>query len=226
MNPSASFIQQLSSLSCAPIIPAELQFGPALILDLSPQSPMWQQLADPAQFETYVAQQMQQQQTQLCIGRYNEQRLIYQDKPQFSDSSDRTLHIGLDLGVPAGTAVMSPLDAEVHGFARHQQDGDYGPVIILKHKLPDLCFYTLYGHLSSCSLENISRGKQIRAGERFAAIGDRHENGGWAPHLHLQIIRDLEDYQGDYPGVVAPKEADFYLANCPDPNLLVRRQDL
>ncbi len=34
---------------------------------------------------------------EIVIGRYAEQRLIYQDKANFSDSKNRTVHMGIDL---------------------------------------------------------------------------------------------------------------------------------
>jgi hypothetical protein len=43
------------------------------------------------------------------------------------------------------------------------------------------------------------------------------ENGGWPPHLHFQLIRDIQHYHGDYPGVCAKRDVDFYACNCPDP---------
>ena len=54
----------------------------------------------------------------LEIGRYAEQRMIYQDTDSFSDYQSRTLHIGIDLGIPAGNP-FSPLEGEIFGFANH-----------------------------------------------------------------------------------------------------------
>jgi hypothetical protein len=47
-------------------------------------------------------------------------------------------------------------------------------------------------------------------------------NGDYAPHLHFQIIIDMENKKGDYPGVCSSKTLAFYLQNCPDPNLLLK----
>ncbi|MGB2079834.1 MAG: peptidase M23, partial [Vibrio sp.] len=69
-------------------------------------------------------------------------------------------------------------------------------------------------------------GQVIKAGQAFASIGTFDENGGWATHLHFQIIRDLEGRCDDYPGVVDPSQASFYLKNCPNPNLILGRDDL
>jgi peptidoglycan LD-endopeptidase LytH len=59
-----------------------------------------------------------------------------------------------------------------------------------------------------------------------ARLGGADENVGWPPHLHLQIIRDLEGRRGDYPGVCRVSEAPQWLARCPDPNLLLRIEAL
>ena len=53
-------------------------------------------------------------------------------------------------------------------------------------------------------------------------LGVASVNGDYAPHLHFQIIRDLEDNFGDYPGVASENNIPFYKRNCPDPNLLLK----
>jgi len=50
-------------------------------------------------------------------------------------------------------------------------------------------------------------------------------NGGWPPHLHLQLITDLLDKDGDFPGVASPAERSLWLALSPDPNLIARLPD-
>ncbi len=47
------------------------------------------------------------------------------------------------------------------------------------------------------------------------------ENGGWPPHLHFQVILDLFDEQGNYPGVCRASEWDVWRAICPNPNLIL-----
>jgi hypothetical protein len=51
-------------------------------------------------------------------------------------------------------------------------------------------------------------------------LGTFEENGGWPPHLHFQIIRDMEGFLGDYPGVAKKSELDHYQNNCPDPMII------
>lgn len=133
----------------------------------------------------------------------------------------RRLHLGVDIWGPAGTKVMAPLPGIVHSFAFNNNDSDYGATIILTHNLDGVSFHTLYGHLSLNSLKNLHEGQHITRGEVIAEFGMRFENGNWPPHLHFQIIADMQGWKGDYPGVCRFSERQQWLANCPDPNLIL-----
>ena len=71
------------------------------------------------------------------------------------------------------------------------------------------------------SVEELGPGQQIAPGEIFAEVGEHHENGGWPPHLHFQLITDLMGHEGDFPGVAAASERQRFLELCPDPNLIL-----
>ena len=96
-----------------------------------------------------------------------------------------------------------------------------GPTVILDHELDGIHFCTLYGHLSCTTLDGIHIGAILDAGDVLGEVGDVHENGGWPPHLHFQVIREMPGPEGDYPGVAAPSEREHFLAQCPDPNLIL-----
>ncbi len=117
---------------------------------------------------------------------------------------------------------MSPLDGIVHSFAFNNNDSDYGATLILTHNLDGASFHTLYGHLSLNSLKNLSEGKNIKKGEVIAEFGMRFENGNWPPHLHFQLITDMQGWKGDYPGVCKFSERQQWLDNCPDPDLVLQ----
>ena len=155
------------------------------------------------------------------VGGYLENRSVYKDTELFQGDAERSIHIGVDVFMPAGTVIHAPLGGEVHSFANRQVHGDYGPVIILRHEIEGTVFHTLYGHLSEDSLAGLSDGKAVRAGEKLAEIGARPRNGNWVAHLHFQLIHDMQDYRGDYPGVVRPAEVEYYRLNCPDPTTLL-----
>jgi len=134
----------------------------------------------------------------------------------------RRLHLGVDIWGPAGTKVMSPLDGIVHSFAFNNNDSDYGATIILTHRLDGVSFHTLYGHLSLNSLKNLYEGQAVGKGDVIGEFGMRFENGNWPPHLHFQIIADMQGWKGDYPGVCRFSERMQWLAGCPDPNIILK----
>ena len=155
------------------------------------------------------------------VGGYLENRSLYKDTELFQGDAERCIHVGVDVFMPAGTVIHAPLAGVVQSFANRQVSGDYGPVIILHHELDGFEFYTLYGHLSEASLDGLSVGKSFAAGEPVAEIGPRPVNGNWPPHLHFQLIRDMQGFHGDYPGVVRPADLEFFKSNCPDPGALL-----
>ena len=128
--------------------------------------------------------------------------------------------------MPAGTEVCAPLDGVVHSFANNAAPFDYGPCIVLEHRVEDdlgeLRFFTLYGHLSLESLVGLRPGTLFRKGEPLATLGDFPVNGNWPPHLHLQLVLDMLDGSGDFIGSCLPSERPLWLSLCPDPNLVAR----
>jgi murein DD-endopeptidase MepM/ murein hydrolase activator NlpD len=148
-----------------------------------------------------------------CWGGYGEHRELYTGSELFAGEEPRVIHLGIDIWTDAGTAVAAPLDATVHSFADNDNFGDYGATIILQHD----GFCTLYGHLARRSLAELHTGKAVPAGTVFAWLGERHENGGWPPHLHFQRILDMGDREGDFPGAATVADRNRWLALCPDP---------
>jgi 4-aminobutyrate aminotransferase-like enzyme len=64
-------------------------------------------------------------------------------------------------------------------------------------------------------------GQRLTRGEKFARIGASQENGGWPPHLHIQIILDLLELDANFPGVAYASQRALWTSLSPDPNLLV-----
>lgn len=173
-------------------------------------------------FSAWVNQKLVDQNARYGIGGYDEHRTIYSRSTHFdSDEEPRRLHLGVDIWGPAGTPVFTFYDATVQSFANNNNFGDYGATIILAYEIDGFKFNALYGHLSLASLNNLEEGKFIPAGAQIAKLGDKEENGYWPPHLHFQIIKNLQGLKGDYPGVCKFSEREKYLANCPDPNLIL-----
>jgi murein DD-endopeptidase MepM/ murein hydrolase activator NlpD len=177
-----------------------------------------------ADFENYIGNYLNKHKAKIAYGGYNEERNLYKKSAIFNDNEtdERNIHIGIDLWIKAGTSILAALDGKIHSFNFNTGLGNYGPTIILEHYIEKHTFYTLYGHLSVESIENIEIGDTIKKGQLFATLGDASVNGGYSPHLHFQIINDIQANFGDYPGVCSKKHLPFYLKNCPDPNIILK----
>ena len=177
-------------------------------------------------FSKYIEQTLQMANSRYGIGGYGEHRTIYSISPHFDgkqpNEEPRRLHLGVDVWGVAGTPVYAFMGGMVHSFAFNDQFGDYGATLILLHQLDGAPFYTLYGHLSLRDIQGLSAGQYVSIGQTIAHFGELHENGHWPPHLHFQIILDMELKEGDYPGVCKYSEKNKYLANCPDPDLILQ----
>ncbi len=159
----------------------------------------------------------------LLYGGYLEQRDIYDSFDLFESqtSSRRNIHLGIDIWAPLNHEIFLPISGTVHSFKDNTEPGSYGPTIIIKHTINEITFYTLYGHLSKQSLKNLHQGKAIKSGEVLACLGSSKENGGYAPHLHFQVIKEIGDNFGDFPGVCSKHEMEYYKQICPDPSFLI-----
>ncbi len=212
------------------VLGVDARTEPAVVLDLSVSSTMLSgdtRQNDEPSLTRRVDEVMRDAGVRVSVGRYDEPRLLYVAPafalgPRLTDEH-RTIHIGLDLFADAGTLVFAPLDGEIAAFNDNGMNQDYGPVIILRHRTDDgVEFFTLYGHLSRESLDGLSIGKRVKAGDRIATLGAANVNGAWTPHLHLQVITDLLELGTDFPGVAPPAQRAAWTSLCPDPNLIVR----
>lgn len=174
--------------------------------------------------QKYIDKILVSKSARVAFGGYLEKRHLYQAYGSFQKEvrDPRNIHLGIDLWAKAGTKVMTVLTGKVHSFKNNAEKGDYGPTIILEHQTFNRRFYTLYGHLSLSSIKDLHLGKPFQTGEVLGNLGKTEINGNYAPHLHVQIIFNIGDYKGDFPGVSNTRELDFYKKNCPDPNLLLK----
>ena len=212
----------------ARVIDADLRTTPLIVFDLSVGSTLLG--ADPANAEANklaftLLKKMAAADVAIGIGRYDEARLLYtsvQFGGEAATDERRTIHLGLDLFVEAGTPVCAPLDGVVHLLAENKATLDYGPLVILRHATADgEELFTLYGHLTRETLPELSPGQAIAKGEVFAHVGKPDENGGWPPHLHFQIILDLLDRGAEFPGVARASERGVWTSLSPDPSVLL-----
>lgn len=181
-------------------------------------------LEDGDKFALYIKQKIKTADALYGIGGYAEYRSFYSRSSVFDSAAGmepRRLHLGIDIWGDNGTPVYAFMGGMVHSFAYNNNFGDYGATLILLHQLDGIAFYSLYGHISLNDIDNIQAGGYVIRGEEIAHFGKPSENGNWPPHLHFQIIHDIEMRKGDYPGVCAYGEKDKYLQNCPDPDLVL-----
>lgn len=220
------FLELLQNISDVKVIDASIDYKDYVAIDLSETNETLRNfdLSNAQLFENFIENYLLTNQAKVAFGGYNEIRNIYKRSSVFKDdiSDERNIHIGLDLWINAETSVLAAIDGKVHSFQNNTSLGDYGPTIILEHTIENNTFYTLYGHLSKESLDNLFVGKEFSKGQQIATLGNFPINGDYAPHLHFQIIKDIDKYNGDYPGVCSKKDLDFYLTNCPDPNILLK----
>jgi murein DD-endopeptidase MepM/ murein hydrolase activator NlpD len=179
------------------------------------------EIADTNLFIDYVNRTLHANKAKFGIGGYNENRTLYRRSELFAGEEPRSVHLGMDIWGPAGTPVYAALGGMVHSFAYNNNFGDYGATLVLLHQLETVAFHTLYGHISLADISTLSEGAYVSRGQIIGHFGEPAENGNWPPHLHFQIINDIQLMEGDYPGVCKPSESEWYLKNCPDPDLIV-----
>jgi 4-aminobutyrate aminotransferase-like enzyme/Ser/Thr protein kinase RdoA (MazF antagonist) len=212
------------------VLEVDLKIAPSVVFDLSVGSTFLG--ADPKVSEARTLSEkifgeMKRVSAVVGVGRHDEARLLYTSRLFGAGDNPtderRTIHLGIDLFLEPGTALRAPLDGVVHTVANNSAPLDYGPMVILEHETEEGDeFFTLYGHLTKDTLAGLKAGQRVVGGERFGRVGAVGENGGWAPHVHFQIILDLLELGADFPGVAYASERAVWTSLSPDANLLLR----
>ena len=119
----------------------------------------------------------------------------------------RTVHVGLDVGAPAGTPVYAFADGVVHATGYNPQLGDYGHVVVVAHVLAGrrrwnrkaraaeedtATVYALYGHLGARGSKGRRPGRTVRKGQVVGYVGNVAENGGWTGEWLLPLLRHAD----------------------------------
>ncbi|HUH47012.1 MAG TPA: aminotransferase class III-fold pyridoxal phosphate-dependent enzyme, partial [Arenibacter sp.] len=177
------------------------------------------------EFFQYKFDKLQRQYpSKIIAGGYVEPRPIYStssyDKIGNKGRESRSIHLGVDFWLPVHTPVHALFNGEVVMAVNNAGDKEYGGLVVLKHRVGELGFYTLYGHLSVASAIRYRPGDKILAGEPIGVLGETRENGNWVPHLHFQLLLSLLDQTRDFPGVAYFSQRSVWASICPDPNLL------
>jgi murein DD-endopeptidase MepM/ murein hydrolase activator NlpD len=164
------------------------------------------------------------------IGRYDEDRANMYKSAVFDDTNlvdgyagTRTIHLGVDIGAPAGTKVYAFSDGVVHSAGYNEGFGDYGFVVVIEHRMPlsSNKVWALYGHMDRGTIQGKKPGTIVKKGQVIGRIGDCHENGGWlAPHCHFQMsIRPPETH--DMPGACSMEDRPRALNEYLDPRYIL-----
>ncbi len=156
---------------------------------------------------------------ELGIGPWGEDRPVYSSdafRSVFAPDQRRSLHLGLDLFVPPGTKVRTPLDATVVDLFETDTPLDYGHAVLLRHEPDGLAFYSLWGHLSAQAVRDRSIGERLKAGDVIGQLGATHENGNWQPHVHIQLITYRPENAGDIIGAGEAEHRDVWADLFPD----------
>lgn len=221
-----TFLFQLSETPIKVIAPS-VDFSGYVSIDLSLDNKALQNfdVSCSQSWISYMNLYLQSRNKSIAFGGYLESRSIYNRSDYFNAENvleARNIHLGIDLWCAAETPVLAAFDGVVHSFKDNTNHGDYGPTIVLKHCIHTVEFYTLYGHLSKSSIKTLTKNSQVVKGQIIGNLGSSSVNGDYAPHLHFQIIKDIEEFEGDYPGVCSQNNLAFYSVNCPDPNLVLK----
>jgi 4-aminobutyrate aminotransferase-like enzyme/Ser/Thr protein kinase RdoA (MazF antagonist) len=221
----------LQSPQCRPadILERSLRTTGRIVVSLADGAPLTAFGTDAEGAWRWLQQQMAEADATVAIGRYDEDRSCYDGEQFRTDAAEtRSVHLGIDLFVDADTPLHAMLPGTVETVVDNDMPYDYGPTVITRHHTPDgVPFWVLYGHLSRRTLTTVSAGQAVEAGQVVAYIGDPTVNGGWAPHVHVQIITDLMAHpdhgpDGNFEGAGEPGRMHLWRSIAPDANLLLR----
>ena len=223
-------VHWLQSPQCnpAPVLPLDLRRAGRVVISLADGAPATR-LQGPVESWEWMQAQMDAAGAQVVVGRYDEDRSCYAGEQFHTDAPEpRSVHTGIDLFIADGTPVHAMLAGTVETVVDNDVPYDYGPTVVLRHATDDgTPFWVLYGHLARRTLTHVRPGQTVAAGEVVGFIGDHTVNGGWAPHVHLQIMTDLmadpeHGFDGNFEGAGEPSRMAIWKSIVPDANLLVR----
>jgi len=166
----------------------------------------------------------------IIAGGYLEPRILYNtnnySRAGNNGIENRTIHLGIDFWLNKNTPINAFIDGIVVVKTNNKSKKGYGGLVILEHKVKNLKFYSLYGHLYNIKRLKIKIGDKIKKGSEIGLVGNYNENGNWAPHLHFQLMLSLLDFKNDFPGVCYSSEKNIWSSICPDPNKIFKSKNL
>ncbi|MFI0469641.1 aminotransferase class III-fold pyridoxal phosphate-dependent enzyme [Saccharopolyspora sp. 5N102] len=216
----------LRSAACdpAPMLRTDLSTADVHCIDWTARGPAELQMQHGAdRVAAAIDAQVRATGSAIALGRYREDRLVYRSEAFAGQRGRRSVHMAIDVFTADDEPVFAPLDGVVTAVDYRPADCDYGGVLLLEHRCGDgTPFWLLVGHLSEASTTELRPGDAVRRGERIGWTGSAPENGGWPPHIHVQLFTTLLGRSTDLPGAVRPDEVDVWESISPNPNLILR----
>jgi murein DD-endopeptidase MepM/ murein hydrolase activator NlpD len=113
------------------------------------------------------------------------------------------IHLGVDFYVPVGVEVYMPIDGDLCWSQQDpDQNGGWGGKLIFRTQAG----YLVFGHLKEIS---DSFPRFVKKGEVIGKIAEADKNGGWSPHLHVQLMKEFKPEVDGYGPKYDGMELDF-----------------
>ena len=103
---------------------------------------------------------------------------------QTSGGQSSSNHKAIDIAAPAGTAVKAAMGGKITLVYKGDYGG-YGNTVEIDHGNGII---TKYHHMQDGSLEGLSVGQEVKAGQRIGKVGSTGKSSG--PHLDFQVVKD------------------------------------
>ena len=162
---------------------------PPAALDLSPESAATDPGAPAETLRAAVAAATEA--AGAAIGRYLEPRVpetAARDRPRKPRGEPATLQLGIEVFVPAGTAVRAPLAGVVDWAGDPLGDSGSGVSAGIRHVLDGEVFWTSYRHLHPGCLETLGPGRAVEAGDVLGTVAESAGSSDPPPHLQVQVL--------------------------------------
>lgn len=158
-------------------------------------------LIDPVKCAEWVQTLHRRNQVDFSFGGYMEYR-TWLWRGHYHESG-KTLHVGLDYNVPAGTFCRLPLPGRLILVEEDpDQNGGWGTRMIFKMGE----FFVTFAHMN---LPYGTVGTDYQPGHVFGEVGNHRYNGGWYPHLHVQVQKGYKPAADGYQFYSKELEHEF-----------------
>lgn len=139
---------------------------------------------DPSAFQDWLDSVHKRKRVKYSYGGFLEDKSNVW-KNNYQKLSRAFIHLGIDYNLPEDNFVCLFDKGTVENvFLDKDLNGGWGGRIIWKM---DSGIYAIYGHLKVNI--KLKPGQKCEKGDVVGVIGNSRENGGWYPHLHVQIMK-------------------------------------